>query len=111
MNTDKNVFFCLSVFIGVHPWLNLFFLGLALAVDVEFHALRNVPLPFTPDCRREWSLAVLILSQVDGVRTQGTTVPPPDGRDSAARLRRSPPGGGSASTAWRISRAAPRETG
>ena len=41
------------------------FLGLALAGDVEFQALGDVPLPFTPNCRREWSLHDLILSQGD----------------------------------------------
>lgn len=46
-----------------------FFLSLALARNVEIQALRNVPLPFTPDCCREWSFHVLILSQRDAIRT------------------------------------------
>ena len=47
-----------------------FFLGLALAGDVEFQALGNVPLPLTPNGRSEWSLHDLIVSQAR-VRTRG----------------------------------------
>ena len=47
------------------------FLGLALAGDIEFQALRDVPLPFTPYGRGEWSLHDLIVSQVK-VRPPGT---------------------------------------
>src|ERR1700694_1183952 len=36
--------------------------GLTLACDIEFQALSNIPLAFTPNSRSEWSLHVLILS-------------------------------------------------
>src|ERR1017187_870027 len=39
------------------------FFGLALAGDVEFQALGDVPLPLTPNGRDEWSLHDLIVSQ------------------------------------------------
>ena len=46
-----------------------FFLGLALAGDVEFQALGDVPFPLTPNSSREWSLHDLIFSQARLLRT------------------------------------------
>jgi len=40
-----------------------FFLGLALAGDIDLQALGDVPLPLTPNGRGEWSLHDLIVSQ------------------------------------------------
>jgi hypothetical protein len=40
-----------------------FFFGLALTGDIDFQALRNVPISFAPDGRGEGSLHGLILSQ------------------------------------------------
>ena len=44
------------------------FLGLTLAGDIEFQALGNVPLPFTPNGSRERSLHDLIVSHVRVLR-------------------------------------------
>ena len=43
-------------------------LGTALAGDVEFEALGDVPLSLTPNGSRKWSLHSLIVSQVTVVR-------------------------------------------
>ena len=40
-----------------------FFLGLALASDIELEALGDKPLPISPDGRGEWPLHSLIVSQ------------------------------------------------
>ena len=45
------------------------FLGLALAGDIEFQALGDVPLPLTPNGRSEWSLHDPIVSQAGLHRT------------------------------------------
>ena len=45
------------------------FLGLALAGDVEFQALGDIPLPLTPNGSREWTLHDLIVSQERALRT------------------------------------------
>ena len=45
------------------------FLGLALAGDVEFQALGDIPLPLTPNGRSERSLHDLIVSQARVLRT------------------------------------------
>lgn len=42
-------------------------LGLSLARDIEFEALRDVPVPVAPDGRGEWSPNEHILSQVRGL--------------------------------------------
>ena len=43
-----------------------FLFGLALAGHIDLQALGDVPLPLTPDCRREWSLHNLIVSHGEG---------------------------------------------
>jgi len=40
-----------------------FFFGLALAGNVDFETLRDVPISFTPDGRCEWAFHFYILSQ------------------------------------------------
>jgi hypothetical protein len=45
------------------------FFALALAGDIDFEALRNIPVPFTPDGRSERSLHYHILSH-DGQVSQ-----------------------------------------
>ena len=40
-----------------------FFFAFALTGDIDFETLRDIPVPFTPDSRGEWSLHVHILSQ------------------------------------------------
>jgi len=55
-------------------------LGLALAGDVEFEALGDIPLPFAPNSGRKWPFHVLIVSQARSGRHGG----PPTSR----RVRR-----------------------
>ena len=43
------------------------FFGLALAGDIDFEALRDIPFPFAPNSRGERSLHDHILSQDGGV--------------------------------------------
>jgi hypothetical protein len=45
-----------------------FFFGLALTGNIHFQALRDLPLPLTFNCRREWSLHDPILPQGESVR-------------------------------------------
>ena len=45
------------------------FLGVALAGDVEFEALRDIPPPLAPNGSRKWSLHDLIVSQARALRT------------------------------------------
>ncbi len=51
------------------------FLGLALAGNVDFQALGDVPLPLTPNGGSEWSLHEPIVSQA-GVRRTVARAPP-----------------------------------
>src|ERR1035437_788968 len=44
------------------------FLGIALACDVEFEALGDIPLPLAPNGSRKWSLHHLIVSQARVLR-------------------------------------------
>jgi hypothetical protein len=46
-----------------------FFFGFALAGNVEFQALRDVPFALTPNSSREWSLHISIISQGGVLRT------------------------------------------
>ena len=48
-----------------------FLLGLALAGEVEFQALGDIPLPFTPNGSRKWSLHDLIVPQARVIRAVG----------------------------------------
>ena len=45
------------------------FLGVALAGDVKFETLGDIPPPLAPDGSRKWSLHDLIVSQARALRT------------------------------------------
>jgi len=54
------------------------FLGVALAGDVEFEALGDIPPPLAPNGSRKWSLHDLIVSQARVLRTSASAATQPE---------------------------------